>query len=61
MIKTIEITPPGDIPAEKQERYIALKLCYTQLTEKPIRTDEDREEMAKLIKEAQKLYSTRSE
>ena len=52
MIKTIEIPTPGLIPPDKQEQYEALKARYAQLTEKQTRTDADREEMTRLIKEA---------
>ena len=49
---TIEITPPASIPPDKLQQYNELKERYTILTQKEKRTDEDREEMAKLIKEA---------
>lgn len=57
-MKTIEITPPGDIPLDKQQQYKELKERYTILTQQQIRSDADREEMEELIRRAQELYSS---
>lgn len=59
-MKTIEITPPGFIPPDKQEQYNDLKALYTQLTEKQNRTDEERAEMEELVRKAQEFYSSTS-
>ena len=59
-MKTIEVTPPGSIPPDKQQQYKELKERYTILTQQQTRTDADREEMEELIRRAQELYSTNS-